>query len=518
MDRQRFLIPALALLMVWRLALLPTVELCPDEALAVLYAQRPALWHVEMGPLTPWLVGWSTQWCGETELGVRLLAPVLAFMASICVWRLGHGLFNATVASWAVVILQVVPAFNVAATTMTSSITGFTALCGLVLCLRIGLHRAHPNHVSWKLGAVCLALAIFADWRNGLAYLCVIAALGISPRRRHHLKRPGFLLLSVGFAAAFGCFLWWNQMQGWPMWHTGEAEPHWAVAPNVLRWMVLLSPVIASLMVWTLIRSTRWWRSLQGHGLLLAFAVPFAVMDLAYGPTERWPHMGWPLWMALSTLLLADHSLGSTALPMSRKILLRTGGFLLAALFSICLLRTDMIRSMGVAWRPVHQAQPRHIWEEWFRLDPAGGMMGWRLGASALHTVLRENKPPSGDWWVIASDWQLAAATEFYLPADAPVLRPLPEYPRVHTVQAAAPTSPHSLWKRYDSVLAGEDPFSGRDALYLTDDAEREHVPGEIARMFQRTEVLTILRVVHGGQVVRHLKIFACHGWRAPEW
>ncbi len=516
MDRQRFLIPALALLMVWRLALLPTVELSADEALAAMYAQRPALWHVEMGPLTPWLVKWTTAWFGHTEFGVRALAPVLSFIASVCLWRLGHGLFNANVASWAVVILQVIPAFNLAATTMTSSIVGFTALMGLVLSLRIGLHRAHPNHVSWKMAALCLALAIFADWRNALAYLCVIAGLGLPVRRRHHLKRPGFKLITGGFALSFGCFLWWNQMHGWPIWDTGEAEPEWAVAPNLLRWIFLLSPIIASLIVWTLIRSTRWWRSLPGHGMLLAFAVPFAALDFAYGPTERWPHMGWPLWMALAALLLADHSLGTVALPMQKKILLRTGGFLLAALFSIALLRTDILRSMGLPWQPLAQAQPRHIWQQWFRIDPSGGMMGWRDGARALEEILRGSKSPHGEWFILASDWQLAVCTEFYLSPSAPVLRPRPDYPAIHTLQSAAPSAPHSQWRRYDSSLEGSEPFASRDALYLTDHT-RETVPTEIARMFQRTEVLSIFRMVHGGKVVRTLKIFACHGWRAPE-
>ncbi|MDB6140595.1 MAG: hypothetical protein JWO94_3667, partial [Verrucomicrobiaceae bacterium] len=50
MDRQRFLLPALALLTVWRMALLPTVELSPDEALAALYGHHFQAWYLEMGP------------------------------------------------------------------------------------------------------------------------------------------------------------------------------------------------------------------------------------------------------------------------------------------------------------------------------------------------------------------------------------------------------------------------------------------------------------------------------------
>lgn len=516
MDRQRFLISALALLMVWRMALLPTVELGPDEALAHMHSQRPDLWHVEMGPLTPWLIHISTSWFGHTEFGLRLWAPLLAFIASLCLWRLGRGVFDPNVASWAVVILQVIPAFNLAATTMTSSIVGLTAVLGLVLSLRIGLHRAHPWHVSWKMAALCMALAVLADWRNALAYLSVLAALGLPQKRRHHLRKPGFLLITGGFALGAGMFLFWNQMHGWPLLESGEAEPVWAVAPNLLRWIILVSPVLASLLVWALIRSTRWWRLLPGHGLLLAFAAPYAVLDLTYGPMERWPHMGWPVWMVLAALVMADHSLGSVTLPMQKKILLRTSGFLVAALFSMLLLRTDMARSLGLPWSPLHQKEARHTWLQWHRADPSGGMMGWKEGAKALDAVVRGNKSPTGNWFLLASDWQLAACTEFYLPPTIPVIHPRPDYPFIHVSQGALRGNPHALWRRYDSVLEGSEPFAGRDALYLTDH-DRQTVPPEIARTFNRTEILTVLRIVHGGKPVRTLKIFACHGWRAPE-
>lgn len=516
MDRQRFLISALALLMVWRLALLPTVELSPDEALAVMHAQRPDLWHVEMGPLTPWLVHISTSWFGVTELGVRLWAPILAFIASVCLWRLGRGLFDPNVASWAVVVLQVIPAFNLAATSITPAIVSLTALLGLILSLRIGLHRAHPVHISWPLAALCMLLAMLADWRNALAYGCVLAALGIPQKRRHHLRRPGFLLITGGFAIGAGMFLFWNQMHGWPQFETGEAEPMWSFAPNLLRWIFLASPVLATMLLWSLIRSTRWWRMLSGHGLLLAFALPYALLDFAYGPMERWPAAGWPVWMALAALVMADHSLGSVTLPMPKKILLRTGGFLLAALFSMLLLRTDMVRGMGLPWTPLHQRDARQTWLRWFRIDPSGGMMGWKQGALALETVVRGSKSPTGDWFLLASDWQLAVCTEFYLSPQLPVLRPRPDYPLIHVPQGAVRGNPHSLWPRYDTVMEGAEPFAGRDALYLTDD-DRQTVPPEIARQFNRTEVLSILRIMHGGQQVRALKIFACHGWRAPE-
>jgi hypothetical protein len=250
---------------------------------------------------------------------------------------------------------------------------------------------------------------------------------------------------------------------------------------------------------------------------MLIFALPFAALDFGWGPMERWPHAGWPMWVALGCVLLADHMAGLVPEGMGRKILFRTGGFVLAGCMTLLLLRTDLLRSVGLPWSLSNAPQARHTWLRFFRLDPAGRMMGWRLGANALDDVLKRNPLGGRPWFVIARDWQVAAATEFYLAPDAPLLRPTPAYPRIHSLQGVARNSPHSLWPRYDSVVAGEEPFAGRDAIYLSDTAASTPPP-EVRRQFTRTEVVAVLDVMHAGQRVRSLKIFACHGYRPPEF
>ncbi len=517
MDRQRFLIPALALIALWRLALLPTLQLSADEALGFLFSTRPDLCHLEMGPLTPWLIRLSTAIFGQTEFGVRLWAPVLAFLASVMLWRVGRGVASATVASWAVVVLQVIPAFNLAATTMTSSIVGMTATMGCILALRLALQNPHPRNSGWYWTAACLLLAILADWRNLLAYGCIVAVLGVPLRRRHHLGEFGFRLISAAAALGIGSFLFWNQLNHWPVWEMGEAEPLWAVLPNVLRWIILISPGLFTLVVWALAQSTRAGKRLPEHGPLIAFALPYAALDFGWGPMERLPCMGWPIWIALSCLILADHAVGIVTTHLGKKITLRTGAFLLAAAFSIALMRSDLIRSVGLPWIAGNETNAKSIWLRWLRSDPSGRMMGWKLGAEALDGLLKAHSHAHRPWFVIAQDWQLAALTEFYLPPETHVLRPTASYPRIHVIQGVDRSSPHALWPRYDSVVTGQEPFAGRDAFYLTE-ATAQKAPPEIRRIFSRVELLTVVRIMHGGHELRTLKIFACHEYRPPEF
>ena len=517
MDRQRFLISALTFIMVCRMALLPTTELSPDEALAVMHAARPDLWHSEMGPLVPWLVRISTSLLGMHEFAVRVWAPLLAFVASGLLWRLGRGIANPNVASWAVVGLQVVPGFNVAATTMTTSIVSLTAVLGVIVSLRVALLHASPRHHSWFLGALCMGLAILADWRNGLAYLCVLAALGVPLRRRHHLLKIGFLSITGAAAVSFGAFVLWNQMHDWPSSEIGTPVPEWIVVSNLLRWMVLLSPLMFCGVVWALRQSLERWRVGAGHGQLLVFALPYALMDFFWGPLERWPGVGWLIWIALALVMLADHTAGVSPAELSRKVVLRSATFSLAIAISLLLLRTDFIRSLGVPWRFSQDFAEKSTWRRWLFRDPSGVMMGWRQQAETIAVVLQKNSGPQAPWFVIAENWQMAAATEFYLPEGLSLVRPTAKHPLVHAPQTIALTGPHSLWPRYDSMTDGQDPFAEASALFVTS-ADVEGPPSHVRQRFERTEVLSVARVMHAGMELRTLKIFACHRYQPPEF
>ncbi len=518
MDRQRFLISALALLTVFRLALLPTIELSPDEALAVMSGQRWQVWYLEMGPLVPWLVRVSTALFGHSEFGVRCLAPLLVFAASVCVFRLTRGIFDETIAAWAVLLMQVLPGVNLAATTMTSATVGLASLCGLVLSLRIALHRAHHLHPAWWVASGCLLAAMLADWRNGLAYLCTALALWTVPRRRHHFFDSGFLIISGGFAIAVLMFGGWNWLNDWPVWEAGEAEAVWILFPNLLRWILMASPVMLTLIVWAITRAIKRWAVLPEHALLLAFILPYALLDLGWGPLERWPHAGWPLWMVLGGVLLAYHMMGRITMPMPSKIALRTAAVLLAGIQSMLLMRTDMLRSLHVAW-PFQQEQTKEekTYAGFLRVDPSSNMIGWQQCATIVQggaelAVQTKSTP----WFIIAKDWRLAAALEHYLPLHVPLVQLSPDTPRVQTIQSAERDNPLALWPRYDEMHGQQAGNALMNALYVTDDEHASQPPTAIRQAFEKYELLSSAIIMHGGWPVRSIKVFACYYYKPP--
>jgi Dolichyl-phosphate-mannose-protein mannosyltransferase len=518
MDRQRFLISALALLTVFRLALLPTMELSPDEALAVISGQHWQWWYLEMGPLVPWLVKLSTAVIGHTEFAVRCWAPLLMFGASLCVFRLTRGIIDEQIASWSLLFTQVLPSFNIAATTMTSGSVGLAFLCGYVMALRIALHRANRVHPSWLGAGLCLFFAMLADWRNGLAYFCTIAALLLHPRRQHHLAEPGFLIISAGFSVPSLMFMGWNWAHGWPSWEAGECEALWQILPNLLRWTLMASPMLLTLLLWAIGRAIRRWSVMSEHVLLFSFLLPFALLDLGWGPQERWPHVGWPFWMVLSCCILAYQMVGRIVLPMPSKIALRTVTVILAGAQSMVLMRSDLLRAMYVSW-PFQNTQekPSKTYSTFLRSDPSSAMIGWQqcagivMGGAELAT-----KSSGAPWFIIARDWRLAVAIDFYLPTSAPLVQLSEAHPRINAVQSPQRDNPLALWPRYDTTEGNLAGHTLMHALYITDDEKAMRPPAAIRGSFERCELLSSALIMHGGWQVRSLKVFACYHYVPP--
>ena len=519
MDRQRYLIPMLALITVWRIALLPTAERCPEEALALLLSKHSALWHLEMGPLLPWLVKLSTWIGGSSEIGVRWMAPMMGFAISVMIWRLIRGIYDQTTAAWTVVAIQVLPAFNVMSLAMTTSIVSTTLLLGFIMMLRMALHRSLLWDRRWWFTGMFLALAMLADWRNGLAWFCLVIAFGGSKRRRHHLFSPGFFVVTAFAMVPLWMFISWNVQLGWPSLEAGESEPAWQVWPNALRWALLISPALAVFLVMSLWQA---WRNRiklnHDEALILAFAIPFAAFDFAWGPREAWPATGFPLWIMLGLGMLAHQSIVLT-LSIQKKVLLRSGTLLLAAIQSQTLMRTDFVRYMGVPWALQRQVSERHDhYRHWFKEDPSSQLMGWRQGADVLDKVLASAANKDAEpWFLIARNWPLAVGLDAVLAEHPNIFTATPEHPRIQVMESTAREHPLAVLPRYDALTNEKESYAGHHALYISDDPKSLSPPTTIRRSFDHWEILTIVRIMHVGVEVRTLKIFACYGYKPPD-
>ncbi|OYW26398.1 MAG: hypothetical protein B7Z47_07645 [Chthoniobacter sp. 12-60-6] len=198
--------------------------------------------------------------------------------------------------------------------------------------------------------------------------------------------------------------------------------------------------------------------------------------------------MGGMVWMLFAAVLLAHRGTITSSMAIEQKISVRTIAIVLAALQSAFLLQTDLPRTLGLPWHFSRKKAVATDYVHVFTADPSKSMRGWRESAKVVSGVLQQ-AGGEGAWFILASDWQLAVELDHYLGRAEPVL------------------------SMSDDLSA----FAGRSALYVTEDRDASRVPDLLRMRFQRTEVLSVARVMHAGNEVRWLKIFACHDYRTPD-
>ncbi len=485
MQRQRFLFAALGLLTLWRWALLPTLELAPAEALAVFHVKH-GQWggFFEIGPLVPLFAKLGMLIGGEGEFGVRFFAPLLALAASLLIWRMARELFDEQIAGWAVVIVNVLPAFNLAAVTLTPATFACVLVPTAALSVRTALCKEDPQHRAWWVATACVAGTALVQ----PPALATMAAVALVFALQGGLRLPGFRRIVVAWSVVVMGWLIWQGGHGWPVFAAGQWLPEWRVIPNLLRWVFLASPLLLTLFVLAVRAGFSSGMLHTSRSLPLTMLLPLAALDFFYGPHENWPNTGGVVWMVFAAVVLAHRSTVARTAVIEQKISLRTITIVLAALQSAFLLQTDLPRTLGLTWPFSQNPSATTEYTHAFTADPSKAMRGWRESARVVSAVLAQ-AGGDGNWFVLAGDWPLAVELDHYLG-------------RAEAVQSPA-----------NDLSA----FAGRSALFVTEDRDAKALPDSLKRRFQRAELLSVARVMHAGNEVRWLKIFACHDYRPPD-
>ena len=524
MRRQHLLLTALGLMTVWRLALLPTLGLSPEEAFTAMRTGQPLAADFAMqGPLPAWLARLSMMLGGHGEFGLRLFAPLLALGTSLMTWSLAARHYDRTIAGWTVVVLNLLPGFNLAAVSWTPAILVLAGLTALPLLLPRAI--AFGAGVSWPWLGAGLCVAALLLTAPGLAPVLAVSAFLLYRPGRHRALFGGLGFWVFASLSLLPLFIWarWQSLHHWPFWDDSHWLPNLRIIPSWFRAVVFASPLLFVVVLWA-VRGL-WLRPAASatHSLILAYALPLALADFFWQSSAPWPDTGWPAWLVFAAMLAGHQFVVSPLLQTEDRISWRTITLVLAALQSVFLVNTDFIRAAGLSWsfesRLDRTGSPHlHL----FTRDPSGPLRGWPQTGRLVADVLidtQHKSPQEGRYFVIASNWRLAAALNQALPPDAPCHWPSPTHPRVHPVQDPSEWShPFAHLPRYDARQQdGSSLFAQKDALYVTDDTSRGSPPPLIRAAFTRTELLTIAQVIHAGQPLREIKIFACYGYAPPQ-
>ncbi len=405
----------------------------------------------------------------------RLLWPLFALGAGVFVWLLAKEVFDDQGAAWAVVAVNALPQFNMAAVTLGPLMPAvFFTLAGTW-----AVRRAWAGRGSfWFWAGVAFGLGLFFRYEVVLVAAGLIVATLVVPRRRTKGNAAGLAWVALACACALWPSLRWNAALEWVPVAGGTLrsawEFEWSKLPGALVGggvgrvgaPVLLAGGLALLL------DAR--RHSRARFLAAAMVVPWVWWVYGAARGEAMPAAAF-LATVPAIVFLASGAVRAQWGRLAGII------FLLAA-----------IGSMGADVFAAGRERSQ-----------------WEPVAAQLRAALRDMPAADAPGFLIAEDPDLASVTGYHLGS-----REKEQYPPVFVPESPDFSSQFAIWPSYadfveSTVVADEyfteqkgvNPFMGRNALYLGAD-----LPQTIEAAFENVAPLSRI-VLPGG---RKLTIFLC--------
>ena len=525
------------------------VELSPDEAYYVMWAQRPDLAYFSKGPGVAMAIRLGTTIFGENEFGVRFLSPLLALGTSLAVFFLARKIHAARagyaeaerVAIWTVIAMNAIPIFQVGGLVMTIDPLSIFFWAAALWTFWLALERSPQFSIHWPLTGLLIGLGFLSKYTNAMQLLSVVLLLATTQKYRRELARPGFWSLLAVCALCAVPPLLWNQRHGWitvaHLQARGHLDTPFAIHP--LEWLSFFgahfgvySPLIFAGMLAAL-----WWsrhdvRTDFSTQFLLWFALPLLAMYSILALNKA----GQPNWTAPASISLGIltaarwYEAAQTSRPKAKFAIWALG---IGAFMGLGITNMDWTWKL-TAWQRsalAHLPAPEQATQPWWRqtlafchklsrpypysLDPSARLSGWKDGALTIDRMRHQFESDSGQKvFLIANSYGTAAELAFYLPEKRVEA---PGHPAVYIPESTGIANQFSFWPRYDTAgdeppLAGMNPFRGRTALYITDRPD-ESAPASLMDTFARTELVGLYELRRHGELLRIIRIFACENY-----
>jgi len=469
--KTKYLLPLLLLLTALRVAWVLTHELAPSEAYYWMCSHRLAAGFFDGPAGTALLV----RAFGDNFEFARLFWPVLGFFCSCTAWLSVRKIYDATVAGWSVVFLNVLPVFNAASVEVGPLMPALVSVFAGLVFARVAWDGRRP---AWAGAGLFFGVALLFRYEAVLVPAGLVAGALFSPRHRTDL--PGLLVMVACCILALLPALLWNAALEWIPIAGGTWKTAWE-----FRWipfreslagfaMVFSVPVVLAVVLglWFLIRDTR--RHGRAAFILAAcgLAWVWAIYVLLRGGDAV--AAGWFGIVPLAAFAISSIRKSPLALPL--------GSFVAAV---------ALLTSGFVLW--------------------SGVRISWKAVADQLRDSARDLPAAEGGGFFIAEDANQAAVLGYFFPGEG-------KYPPVFVAESPDLSSQFGLWPSYADFVEsdraadeyfqeqkGVNPFVGRNAIFVGHD-----LPQTIKGAFQDVKPIRTVSAPDG----RDLTIYLCLGYQ----
>lgn len=446
------LLLASLLLLAVRFVLAATAGLTDDEAYYRLWSLAPALSYLDHPPMVAWLIGAGRAIAGDSELGVRLLAPLILAAGGLALWQTSKHVSDPGTAHYACWFYLAMPLLAVGGVIITPDLPS-VLFYGLTVLALLDLDRSQDAN-RWLAVGLFAGLGLLSKYTNLFAGAAILIWLLAVPENRKWFK--SWQLWAGGAIAGlhFLPVLAWNAGHGWASFakqfgRVGrDSEFGFAFLAELAGgYIALASPVIAIVSAIGLIHVSR--RAIaerqSGDVLIVAFVLPplaYFVLHALHGRVQA-------NWLApIYPLLALCAAIGLKAIvPVQRR-----------APIAKCATGIGLVM-IGAIY--VHALDPLLP----LRKDPTTQMRGWPAFAALIEDLRTANAAE----WIATSSYATTAQLSFAGAGRVPVLQlnevvRYENLPPVPTLILERPALYVELERRENTRLL-EDCFSRVDRL-----------------------------------------------------
>jgi len=487
---------------------LGTIELSEDEAYQWLWSKHLD-WSYYSKPPGIALAQWvGTHLAGDTELGVRLLSPLLASGVG---WLLLRFVARHTSGRTAFCFLLAVLATPLLAVgSILITIDPLLVACWMVALLT-GWRAWQSNSLGWwALTGLAWGGAFLCKFASPFLWASWIIFALAHPPARKVFRRPGFwLALGINLLCTLPVIVW-NKVHAWPTLHhladrSGLSEP-WHFKPDfffdfLLVVPLLLNPFFFAAIVHASVLSFQQWRKQRPTPLapgsppvllyVWCLGGPLFLFYLGYSLRARVQ----PNWIAASILPLMVfatvfwHRRAQGGDFTGRRYL--TAGLALGLPILVLLHETNL------AQRVLGQPLPA-------KLEPLKRVRGYRdlarqVGEQRTRLEQESGKPT----FIIADHYGRTGLLSFYLPEAKATVGT--DHPLVVVRSSDVPENQFWFWAEYRYASR-----HGANAIYVMEADHEQAVPERLAREFGTVTNLGLFDVIVRGRRFHRVQLFAC--------
>lgn len=467
------------------------LDLAADEAQYWDWSRHLDLSYYSKGPLIAYLIGFFTRLGGDSVLFVRLGAVLCTLGTSVIFYRLVSRMTGREhVALYAATALQVIPLFSAGGVLMTIDppLVFLWALAIYALCLVF----FDGKKLWWYPFGICLGLGLLAKYSMAYVAFGLLFFLAASKTHRYWLgRKEPYLALLLGLAI-FSPVIYWNAHHGWvAALHVAGQVPDVeksGISLSLLGEFVgsqagILSPLVFIGIIYGLYAAAQDGFKRRDDTMLFLFSFSgtiLIIMTLLSAKGKVQANWAAPAYFTAGV---------ATAVAIGRQeIGVRVRGFLIAALIlamfmSVVIYNTDMVRTLGVPWKPKN--------------DPTSRLKGWQeLGEAA--SEVRRSMGPAERTFVLSDRYQISSEMAFYMDGQ----------PRTFCVNLGRRMNQFDIW-------GGLNDQKGKDAVLVV--TGTGYFPVELKDSFERYEQARTVTIIRAGWELHHYTIFKCYGFSGFE-